>query len=83
MACLLIALNKNPGVHSFGIGDVARRIGVKAVLIIIRVDYSLLPRPDRKIGERTWHLLFVHALNFPTFREFQIIPCYLRVLDIR
>ena len=23
--------------------------------------------------------LFAHALNFPTFREFRIIPCYLRV----
>ena len=38
---------------------------------------SLVPRPVQK---RAWYLLFACALNFPTFREFRIIPCYLCVL---
>ena len=42
--------------------------------------FSLIPRPVWKVGEKGSYLLFVHALNFPIFREFQIILCYLRVL---
>ena len=38
LACRLIALDKNPGVRPIGIGDTARRIIAKAVLIITRPD---------------------------------------------
>ena len=37
------------------------------------------PGPFEKLEKRAWYPLFVHALNFLTFREFRIIPCYLRV----
>ena len=37
LACRLIALNKNSGVCSVGIGDTARRIIAKAILTITRV----------------------------------------------
>ena len=37
-ACCLIALDKNPGMRPIGIGDTARRIIAKAILIIIRQD---------------------------------------------
>ena len=37
-ACRLIALNKNPGVRPIGIGDTARRIIAKSVLMVIRGD---------------------------------------------
>ena len=37
LACRLIALNKNPGVHPFGIGDTARWIIAKAILTITRM----------------------------------------------
>ena len=41
----------------------------------------LASSPDlfEKSEKRSWYLLFTHALNFPTFWEFQIIPCYLHV----
>ena len=38
-----------------------------------------ISEPVRKSEKRAWYPLFAHALNFPTFREFWIIPCYLRV----
>ena len=38
LACHLIALDKNPGVRSMGIGEVARRIIAKAVLCVVRPD---------------------------------------------
>ena len=38
LACHLIALDKNPGVHPIGIGDTARRIIAKAILNIARQD---------------------------------------------
>ena len=38
LACRIIALDKNPGVHPIGIGDTARRIIAKAVLHITRPD---------------------------------------------
>ena len=52
----------------------------EAPLLLAPVASS--PGPFEKLEERAWYPLFVHALNFnfPTFREFQIIPCYLRVL---
>ena len=37
LACRLIALNKNPGVHPFRIGDTARWIIAKAILTITRM----------------------------------------------
>ena len=37
------------------------------------------PGPFEKSEKRAWYQLFAHALNFPTFREFRIIPWYLRV----
>ena len=37
------------------------------------------PGPFEKSEKRTWYPLFAHALNFPTFWEFQIIQWYLRV----
>ena len=37
------------------------------------------PGPFKKSEKRAWYPLFAHALNFPTFWEFQIIPCYPRV----
>ena len=33
----------------------------------------------QNLGERTWYLLFAYVLNFLTYQEFQIIPCYIRV----
>ena len=38
------------------------------------------PGSFEKSEKRPWYPLFVHALNFLTFQEFQIIPCYLHVL---
>ena len=38
LACRLIALDKNPGVHPIGICETARRIISKAVLFVIRDD---------------------------------------------
>ncbi len=38
LACHLIALDKNPGVHPIGVGDTARRIIAKAILSIARSD---------------------------------------------
>ena len=38
LACHLIALNKNPGVRPIGIGDTARRIIAKAILMVTRLD---------------------------------------------
>ena len=38
LACRLIALNKHPGVRPIGIGDTARRIIAKAVLMIVGPD---------------------------------------------
>ena len=38
MASHLIALDKNPGVHTIGIGDTARHIIAKAILNITRQD---------------------------------------------
>ena len=38
LACRMIALDKNPGVHPIGIGDTARRITAKAILFIARPD---------------------------------------------
>ena len=38
MACRLLALDKNPGVHPIGVGETARRIIAKAVLSVIRGD---------------------------------------------
>ena len=38
VACRLIALNKNPGARPIGIGDTARRIIAKSVLMIISGD---------------------------------------------
>lgn len=38
LACRLIALNKNPGVRPIGIGDTARRIIAKAILMVTRSD---------------------------------------------
>ena len=38
LACRLIALNKCPGVRPIGIGDMARRIIAKCVLVVVRGD---------------------------------------------
>ena len=38
LACCLIVLNTNPGVHPIGIGDVARHIIAKAILFILKSD---------------------------------------------
>ena len=38
MACRLIALDKNPGVRSIGIGEVVRRIIAKAALSVVGSD---------------------------------------------
>ena len=38
VACRLIALDKNPGARPIGIGDIARRIIAKSVLMIISGD---------------------------------------------
>ena len=38
VACRLIALNKNPGVRPIGIGDTARRIIAKSILMVIKGD---------------------------------------------
>ena len=38
LACRLIALNKNPGMCPIGIGDTARRIIAKAILMVTRSD---------------------------------------------
>ena len=38
LACRLITLNKNPGVRPIGIGDTARWIIAKAILIVTRLD---------------------------------------------
>ena len=38
VACCLIALNKNPGVHPIGVGEVVRWIIAKAVLSVIKLD---------------------------------------------
>ena len=38
LACRLIALNKKPGVRPIGIGDTARRIIAKAILMTIKCD---------------------------------------------
>ena len=38
VACRLIALNKNPGVHPIGIGEVCRRIINKSILKILHFD---------------------------------------------
>jgi len=32
------------------------------------------PGPFEKSEKRAWYPLLAHALNFPTFREFRIIP---------
>ena len=37
------------------------------------------PGPFEKSEKRAWYPLFAHALNFPTFQEFRIIPWYLRM----
>ena len=44
VACRLIPLDKNPGVRPIGIGDVSRRIIVKAILYVIRTDIQLAAR---------------------------------------
>jgi len=38
LACCLIPLNKNPGVHPIGIGETSRRIISKAILFMIKSD---------------------------------------------
>ena len=38
MACCLIALNKFPGVHPIGVGEVVRRIIGKAVLTTLKME---------------------------------------------
>ena len=38
LACHLIALNKNPGVHPIGICETSRRIVAKAILSVTRQD---------------------------------------------
>ena len=38
MACRLIALNRNPGVHPIGVGETVRRILAKAILSKTRGD---------------------------------------------
>ena len=43
------------------------------------VKIASYPGPLEKSEKRAWYPLFAHALNFPTFREFRIIPWYLRV----
>ena len=45
----------------------------------LRLGLALSPRPFEKSEKRAWYPLFVHVLNFPTFLEFRIVPCYLRV----
>ena len=40
VACRLIALNKCPGVHPIGVGEVVRRIIAKAILSIVKLDVS-------------------------------------------
>ena len=39
--------------------------------------------PFEKSEKRAWYPLLAHALNFPTFREFRIIPCTSACRDVR
>ena len=45
VAYRLIPLDKKPGVHPIGIGDVPRKILAKAILYIIGNDMQMLFRP--------------------------------------
>ena len=45
VACRLIALDKNPGVHPIGVGEVVRRIIAKAALSIIGSDIQRAAGP--------------------------------------
>ena len=38
LACRLVPLNINPGVCPIGVGEVARRIICKAIMIVVRKD---------------------------------------------
>ena len=41
VACRLIPLDKKPGVHPIGVGDVPRRIIAKAVLHVIGISNDI------------------------------------------
>ena len=55
------------------------RVGIKHYSVVY-LDLASSPGPFEKSEKRAWYPLFAHVLNFPTFREFRIIPCYLHVL---
>ena len=41
---------------------------------VVAAYIASYPGPFEKSEKRAWYPLFAHALNFPTFREFRIIP---------
>jgi hypothetical protein len=45
MVCLLLWLNKNPGVRPIGIGEVSRRIIAKAILKVVGNDVQSAAGP--------------------------------------
>ena len=45
IACRLVPLNKNPGVRPIGVGEVARRIICKAIMIVVKKDVMVSAGP--------------------------------------
>ena len=45
LACRLVPLNKNPGVRPIGVGEVARRIICKAIMIVVKKDVMVSAGP--------------------------------------